>query len=406
MRPTRTLGGVALLLALSLAARAEPVTAKATVTRAVEVRSGPSDKFYSTSRLAPGDQVEVVEEKDAPWLAGKLPPSGWLAIKPPRDSFSWVNKRFLAISGSTAQVLGEDVPVRTGSTLFNGRPTTEWIKLQRGAQVIVVGREEVDGENNSIWVPIAPAPQEVRFIPADAVKVGAPPVQTVSSAPPPAPAGAGSAGAAAAGPVPAPDHPLWAQAKKAEQDGNYAEAERLYHQLAHEVKERDHELWLRCHNQIVYLKQKTQPAASVPNLTGYPAATPTAYPGASNRLVPTPAYPYQAPVGPAPVARATSQYTYTRESTTPPPVSAPNPAAPSAPVWRGPGVLTRSANTIFGQPGYALDGGPGVPVVYVTAQPGVNLEPYVGRQVMVEGPLNYHPGWRKEHVTAIQVRLQ
>jgi hypothetical protein len=409
MRPARTIGGVGLLLALAVAARAEPVAGEATVTRAVEARSGPSDSYYATSRLQPGDRVQIVDEKQLPWLAGKLPPTGWVAIKPPRDSFSWVNKRFLTLSGSTAQVLGEVVPVRTGSTLYNGRPTTEWIKLQHGAQVIVVGKEEVDAEDNSLWVPIAPAPQEVRFIPADAVKAAPPPVQTVSSSPPPGATGVESAGAA-----PPPDDPLWAQAKKAQSDGNNALAEKLFRQLAQETK--DHDLCIRCYNEIHFLRQKVQGTAAANYPMGRPAGSP--YPSAAtdNRLVPAPAFPYQQPVGPAPAVptgRATSQYTYVRDNPSPPPGQTPpggiwqSPgAAPTASQWRGPGLLVRSTQPVNGQQAYALDLGKGQPLLYVLPQPGVNLDSYVNRTVWLAGPVGYHSGYRREFMTAVEVRQQ
>src|SRR5579859_2126999 len=52
-----------------------------------EVRSGPSTEpaFYPTNRLHRGDPVEVVGEV----------PGGWLKIRPPEGSFSFVNARFL-----------------------------------------------------------------------------------------------------------------------------------------------------------------------------------------------------------------------------------------------------------------------------------------------------------------------
>src|SRR5262245_64720028 len=49
----------------------------------VEVRSWPSMQAYATSKLHSGDRVRVIDTKT----------EGWLGIKPPPRSFSWVNAR-------------------------------------------------------------------------------------------------------------------------------------------------------------------------------------------------------------------------------------------------------------------------------------------------------------------------
>jgi hypothetical protein len=89
------------------------------------------------------------------------------------------------------------------------------------------------------------------------------PVQTESSAPPPAGTpGLGTHPPAAGSPeahhhLHAPvDDPLWLQAKQAEKDGKYADAENLYLQLARQTT--DHDLCIRCYNHIHYLKQRMQ----------------------------------------------------------------------------------------------------------------------------------------------------
>src|SRR5262249_20689365 len=149
MRPAWMIGSVAAIFRLGLGRQAQ--ANQATITVPGEGRSGPSDKFYPTSKLLPGGKVQIVDAKPVAWRAGKMPPSGWLAIKPPRDSFSWINQRFLNTTSPASpvgQVLGDDVPVRTGSTLYNGRPYVEWVKLQRGAQVIIVGKKEDDAIDN------------------------------------------------------------------------------------------------------------------------------------------------------------------------------------------------------------------------------------------------------------------
>jgi hypothetical protein len=75
-------------------------------------------------------------------------------------------------------------------------------------------------------------------------------------------------------------------------------------------------------------------------------------------------------------------------------------------MWRGPGRLLRSTVPVNGQPAYVLDLGGGQPLYYVTAQSGVNLEPYVNRYVSLYGTIEYHTGYRKEHIRALQVTPQ
>jgi hypothetical protein len=363
----------------------------ATIALPVEVRSGPSEKYYVTGKLLPGDKVEVVNDKQVPWLATRPPNPGWLAIKPPPGSLSWINKRFLTLNGQYGVVNGQaDVPIRIGSAIYDGRPDVEQVKLKPGSPVVVVGKEQTDADG--VWVPITPGPQEVRYIPADAIKAVAP-VQTVSSPPPPL-ASPGAEPAAAQSPVTPPtysakpENPIWLQAEKAEKDGKLAEAENLYKQLAEEVKGNDHDLWIRCHNRIHFINEERKKAVAPAGHQSYPYAT------------------AQAPAANALPGRATSQYTYVREPAVPPPAPASVTAnaayATAIPErWTGPGRLMRTAFTIEGKQAFRLE--LGGQYVYVTAQPGINLESYVEKNVRVYGAMVYRTGERVTHMTATQV---
>lgn len=409
MRPARMIGGVALLLALGIGVRAEPEPKKAVTATAVEVRSGPSPKFYPTSKLNPGEEVILADETKIPWLAAKKVPAGWVAILPPRNSFSWVNKRFLTITSTnppSAMIRGDaPVSVRVGSGLYDGAPDVEQVKMKPGDIAVVVGLEKTDADG--IWVPLLPPPQEVRYVPAEALKPAAP-FQTVSTAPPPA-ATAFSASTApqSTGATPAPaavaEDPLWVQAEKAQREGKRDDAERFYLQLANQT--RDHDLCIRCWNRIYFLRQAGVASATV-------ATTPAAsyYPKAADtRIMPIPGYPSQAPPTTVPAIRPTSQYTYTPEIPIPtanqhPQANyAPPPAAAPAFQSRGPGILRKSSQPVQGQDAYMLDMGRNHPVLYVTAQPGLSLEPYRDRNVILSGPIYYHQGYRKEHLVAAQV---
>jgi len=421
MRCARLIGGAVWMLAMSLTAHAGSAPFQATViVPEVEVRCLPSASAnsYATSKLRQGAIVEVLEEKEG----------GWLAIKPPPGSFSWVQTRFLQrpyLNAPSGVILGEGVEVRLGSSVVDRRPDVFQVRLPRGAQVVILNGPRAYDDETGGWVMIQPPEREVRFIPADAVKAASP-VQTVSSAAPTggsfksAPSGvpsvgtqplqAGMEGVHSTDHVPVED-PLWLQAKQAEKEGKFAEAEQLYLQLARQTP--DHNLCIRCYNHIHYMKARIQVVAPGTTATTAPVASPVST--SETRLVPTAAIPYPQVVKPAPpaMAQATSQYTYIREPATSSgrtaPATAPaatpvaNPPAPAGPQTVGPGLLVRAVSPVAGQQAYMFDRGEGQPIFYVLASPGVNLESYINSRVSITGPIAYHQGYRREVLTAVQV---
>jgi hypothetical protein len=71
----------------------------------------------------------------------------------------------------------------------------------------------------------------------------------------------------------------------------------------------------------------------------------------------------------------------------------------------GPGWLRRASFSVDRQPAYILENGAGRPVLYVTAQAGLNLEPYVNRTVELLGSVIYHDLLQTSYMTAAQARL-
>lgn len=144
----------------------------------VEVRSGPTTKFYTTAELHQGDRVVVIREvKDQ---------QGWLEIKPPKGSFSWVNAKYVkqikTVHGTFAYIdapVSEAVPALVGSALINARPNVQTkTGFIPGSIVLIVDQPlAVDGET---WLPVQPDSREVRYIPADAI---APPTVVSTAAP-------------------------------------------------------------------------------------------------------------------------------------------------------------------------------------------------------------------------------
>ena len=121
------------------------------------VHSGPGENFYPTDTLAQGDTVEVYREK----------PGGWLAIRPPVGSYSWVAERDLILKdGGLAEVVKDDVASRIGSRLSD-RHNAAQVRLKKGEGVEVLGEENISGEK---WYKIAPPAGEFRWIQASVVE--------------------------------------------------------------------------------------------------------------------------------------------------------------------------------------------------------------------------------------------
>jgi hypothetical protein len=365
----------------------------------VEVRSGPGSNFYPTGKLHQGDVVKVVKEE-----------SGYLAIEPPPGSFSWINTLFLAQTPTApgfVHVKGNRVPVRVGSSISNDEPTTQRVTLDQGTIVRVLdprGAATKDGN----WLPIEPPAQEYRYIPADSVQPQSQvQVQTVKSAPAGAAPSFPPPGQPAATGASVADNQLLAQAEAAERRGNTAEARRLYQQLAHLTK--DHELMLKCVNHDHQLAE------------GHPGSVPPGYrPGTPSTNTYPPLYNYghraaaptqpalQAPVQPPP---GYSTYIYRPESGAQPRTPAvtasyvrPTPE-PSAAMSQRIGRLRRAPFHVDQKPAYALDDEKGEPVLYVTAQPGVNLDAFLNKRVEIVGHEKYRPEmYHKNHMIVEQVR--
>lgn len=152
---------VAVILSAIFAATAyaddvAPYEARVTTPRAL-VHSGPGEKFYPTATLSLGDTVEVYREE-----AG-----GWLGIRPPKDSFSWIPEKQLQLQdGNLAEIRDDDVASRIGSELSDKRNAVQ-VRLKQGEVVEVLGQESIEGET---WYKIAPPAGEFRWIHAASVE--------------------------------------------------------------------------------------------------------------------------------------------------------------------------------------------------------------------------------------------
>ena len=137
------------------------------------MRSGPSKTLYPTSKLKQGEKVQVLRE--APEA------KGWLEIKPPPLSFSWINRKHVKMVTETAGFVDVEpsrpAPIRPGSRIIDTEPNREIMKLSGGTAIVVVDRPlTVNGET---WLPILPQETEIRYIPAESVS----PATVVSTQP-------------------------------------------------------------------------------------------------------------------------------------------------------------------------------------------------------------------------------
>jgi hypothetical protein len=123
----------------------------------VFVRSGPGENYYPTDKLKLGQEVEVYRQD----------PGGWYAIRPPRDSFSWVSSRYLQfVKGNLATVSDDQVAARVGSKFNDVRDVIQ-VRLHRGEVVEVLDSRQTAASNNSAsnaWHKIAPPAGEFRWV--------------------------------------------------------------------------------------------------------------------------------------------------------------------------------------------------------------------------------------------------
>jgi hypothetical protein len=355
-------------------------------------------EFYPTIKLYAGQSVTVVKQEDNNWLQIKPPNPG------PDGSFSWVNASQVTLSGLSAIVNLPRASLRAGSRLLNQEPTVEQAKVTQGTQLTIIGKTEVGKDGT--WIPVLPAPSEVRYIPADAIKaaVSAPQMpaspKAIAASPASAPAPTPTVSA------PAGTNPLLIEAERAERDGNYGQAIRIYDQLANQVIRTDHELAMRCLNRSESLRNLQRG----PSVTAQPVSRPgDMYQSNNAGRAPAAGYTY-APASYPCVAPPPSQYCYQIDSQhtarlAPPPGTTPPPAVAKTSQWYGPAKLRR---TLFtgddGKPVYAFEYDDGR-FMYLTAGATVNLDSYLSRVVYVFGSAGYDGALRNTHMVVTQVTL-
>ncbi|MFO0899617.1 MAG: SH3 domain-containing protein [Pirellulales bacterium] len=386
----------------------------------VTVRSGPGSQFYPCDRLSAGAPVEVYRHD----------PGGWCAIRPPEGSFSWVAGRYLRLTEPGLAVVQQSrVPARVGTRFSSVRDTIQ-VRLDAGEAVELLGESEGDGkEARPEWFKISPPAGEFRWIHADFLTRSAPEkappslangqdsennlawgsgvgrsARDVSLASSEQPAVGATTAEGSANPAPAQPEPLPptdATAQPATEDTHAGE----------------------------------------PVPLDAPAAIPEAEPGAAalddveldlSIMVAGDAGRWRlAPLrreveriiedSPSPAVRGRGRALLSKlgrfeniqarhfallgispEAAAAP---APGPAAGKPTPFDGQGRLTPVVSRKAGSPQFALLNSAGEVACFVTAAPGANLRPYLGKQVGITGIRGYMPELKARHVTARRVTV-
>lgn len=352
----------------------------------VYVRSGPGRDYYPTDKLAKGQEVEVYRHD----------PGGWLAIRPPRGSYSWVSARHLDIAkDDLAVVNSERVVARVGSTLGDMRDVIQ-VRLEKDERVELLEAPAAD----SPWCKIAPPAGEFRWVfskyvdqdlpsdlAQDAREAGARgQVRLTGNDEPTTPADAQAAAELSAelnrlreldaidmdlSAIVAGDLSTWnfgnlhqraEQALRSAQGGlERGRARMLMSKLARfeDIKQRHSTL-----------KQPAPASASAP------APAVAGAPAPNQRLAGAP------PVAAMPVGRRADD-----------------------PRYDGIGKLAPVVSQKTGGPQFALVDASGTVLSFVTPAPGVNLRPFVDRQVGVNGQRSYLYDVQRPHISVQRVAV-
>jgi len=374
---------------------AVPFTARIILPNA-EVRSGPGSdsKLYGTNNLKAGDVITVVQER----------PDGWLAIRPPDGSFSWVQSKYLQrIVATQPNYLvqtndGNKVPVYIGSAVLNTKPTLESARLTRGSQVKSLGAAQSDGKEN--WIPIVPPENELRYIRCEAIgkqAVQANPTPAAVPSTPPNPVSS-NAIVNANSAVPNCDaNQRWSQAISAETAGQSTEAIRLYSQIGQDFACSQPMFASQAYGRAVWLrdcasKGKTNTVQAC--APGQPKLTNKALVQAvsnSQNNAPT------APIGSAPTANMVPQ----SNGPSPTPVKSINSGSGSG---MGPGFLRKAGRPQSNEPSYYIESQQGRPLIYLAPAPGQNLDLFINQRVEVSGPTTYRSDMRAYVMTVYQIQ--
>src|SRR3954454_2506035 len=384
------------------AAESTPYQARVIVAGAT-VRSGPGDNFYPTDTLSQGDLLEVYREKSG----------GWLGIRPPLHSFSWVAARDLIVKdGGLAEIARDNVPSRIGSRVTEKRNASQ-VRLKKGEGIEVDGEATVSDEK---WCKIAPPAGEFRWIQSSLVeKVGPIPPKsssTTGTAPadtkpsevnknPATSASVNPARGGVAAPADSGAVPLVPESKQAAAESQPSGAAAGQAQTGPASSDFSHDLagievrLSRMAAAPTNLWNTERLERDVAQLTGR-AQTQAERDQVHAVLEKISHFAEIGRKANQGLAGAPGQSAIT-------PVSNTAAAGASAGPYDAVGGLRPVVSRRPGAPQYALVDERGQVLSFVTATPDLNLQPYLGRRVGVVGNRGYMPEFQRASVTAARV---
>jgi SH3-like domain-containing protein len=122
-----------------------------------DVVAGPGHRYYTTNRLPRGTIVEIYREEA----------SGWLAIRPPEGSFSWVPSDFVERTddGKVGRVK-QSTGAWIGTAVEHVDEHQQQVMLKAGELVQIEAEKNVTSKSGSErqWLKIAPPAGEYRWI--------------------------------------------------------------------------------------------------------------------------------------------------------------------------------------------------------------------------------------------------
>jgi hypothetical protein len=151
--------GISVLLAASPSAE-DGRSAARVKAASLDVFDEPDLSAYSTGQLKSGTRVVVRRE-----LSG-----GWVAIDPPPESFSWVDRGTIQEIGDNRARLSTATAVVRSGRAGARIPGTPLLRLRRGALVTLLDLEPItlrQANGRRTWVAIEPPPGELHYVRAD-----------------------------------------------------------------------------------------------------------------------------------------------------------------------------------------------------------------------------------------------
>lgn len=137
--------------------------------------AGPSSDFYPTGDVKRGAALEVYHRTE----------TGWLGVRPPQGSFSWVpaSQAYLLPGGRVIEITDANSVSWIGTELGSAKQYRWQVQLKVGEQLTVLGEATIKNDDQeALWYKVSPPAGEFRWIEQAAVSKTAPPVQSQTAA--------------------------------------------------------------------------------------------------------------------------------------------------------------------------------------------------------------------------------